>query len=146
MARSRRPFPALDWKFNEVAKYGYMLDFQMPHQILAVNTGELNKLPADLQELVLAKGKEWPPKYLQTIEDGAGGAGKRLAERGEQLIPPTAADVIARARRQSALGGLGEAGRDGLAGPARLDHRYMLEVTAAPSHGWRNDPSSGDGP
>ena len=85
--------PAYDWKFYEVAKYGYMLDFQMSHQIVAVNLGELNKLPADLQKIVRDKSKEWAPKYRKTIEDGEIAARKRLAEKGEQLITPTAADV-----------------------------------------------------
>ncbi len=90
--------PALDWKFHDVAKWGYMLNFQIPHQILVVNTEEFKKLPKDLQDLVIAKGKEWQPKYLQMIiEEGAGGAEKKLAEKGEVFITPTP-DDIARAK------------------------------------------------
>ena len=41
--------PALDWKFNEVTKMGYMMNLTLAHQIVAVNDQELAKLPADLQ-------------------------------------------------------------------------------------------------
>jgi TRAP-type C4-dicarboxylate transport system substrate-binding protein len=82
--------PALDWKFYDVAKTAYMLNFQIPHQILVVNTAEFNKLPKDLQELLIRKGKEWEPKYLQIIiTEGAGGAEKALAEKGEVFVHPT---------------------------------------------------------
>ena len=85
--------PAYDWKFYEVAKYGYMLDFQMSHQIVAINQAELAKLPADLQKIVRDKSQEWAPKYRKTIEDGETAARQRLTEKGETLITPTAADV-----------------------------------------------------
>ena len=85
--------PAYDWKFYEVAKYGYMLDFQMSHQIVAVNQSELNKLPQDLQKIVRDKSKEWAPKYRKTIEEGETAARSRLAEKGEILVKPSAADV-----------------------------------------------------
>lgn len=85
--------PAYDWKFYEVAKYGYMLDFQMSHQIVAVNQAELNKLPLDLQRIVRDKSREWAPKYRKTIEEGETAARRRLAEKGEVLVTPTAADV-----------------------------------------------------
>lgn len=85
--------PAYDWKFYEVAKYGYMLDFQMSHQIVAVNQAELAKLPADLQKIVRDKSAEWAPKYQKIIEEGEVAARRRLSEKGEQLITPTAADL-----------------------------------------------------
>lgn len=84
--------PAYDWKFYEVAKYGYMLDFQMSHQVLAVNLAELAKLPPDIQKIVRDKAQEWAPQYRKTIEDGEVTARRRLVEKGEQLITPTAAD------------------------------------------------------
>ena len=71
--------PAYDWKFYEVAKYGYMLDFQMSHQIVGVNLSELNKLPADLQKIVRDKSKEWAPKYRTSIVEGVIASLKRVA-------------------------------------------------------------------
>ena len=86
--------PALDWKFHDVAKYGYMLNFQIPHQILVMNTEEFKKLPKDLQDLLVAKGKEWEPKYLQIIiDEGVGGAEKKLTEKGQVFIQPTPEDM-----------------------------------------------------
>lgn len=85
--------PAYDWKFYDVAKYGYMLNFQMAHQVVAVNSAELRKLPADLQKIVRDKSQEWTPKYRKTIEEGEAAARKKLADRGEILISPTAGDI-----------------------------------------------------
>ncbi|MCK6449380.1 MAG: TRAP transporter substrate-binding protein DctP [Alphaproteobacteria bacterium] len=89
--------PAYDWKFYEVAKYGYMLDFHMSHQIVAVNQAELRKLPADMQAAIRAKSAEWAPKYRKAIEDAEAAARKRLVEKGEILVTPTPEDN-ARAR------------------------------------------------
>lgn len=84
--------PAYDWRFYEVAKYGYMLDFQLSHQIVAVNAAELAKLPEDIQKIVRAKSQEWAPKYRSMIEEGELAARKKLAEKGEILVTPSSAD------------------------------------------------------
>ncbi len=84
--------PAYDWRFYDVAKTGYMLNLQLSHQIVAVNQGELDKLPADVRKIVLDKSKEWTPKYRKIIEDGEVEAKKKLIEKGEKLVEPSAAD------------------------------------------------------
>ncbi|MCO5089807.1 TRAP transporter substrate-binding protein [Bosea sp. (in: a-proteobacteria)] len=89
--------PAYDWRFFDVAKTGYMLDFQMTHQILAVNAASLEKLPDDIRKIVLDKAEEWRAKYRSVIEAGEIEARKRLVEKGETLVQPTAED-IAKAR------------------------------------------------
>jgi TRAP-type transport system periplasmic protein len=89
--------PAYDWRFYDVAKTGYMLNFQMSHQIVAVNNAELGKLPEEIRTIVLAKSREWVPKYRQMIEEGEVAAKQKLVEKGEKLVEPAAQD-IAKAR------------------------------------------------
>lgn len=81
--------PALDWKFNEVTKMGYMINLTLAHQVFAVNEQELNKLPADLRQLLLDKAKEWAPKYRQELIEADKTARKTLAEKGVTLRDPT---------------------------------------------------------
>ena len=37
--------PALDWKINEVAAFGYLLNLTLSHQAVAVNEAALAELP-----------------------------------------------------------------------------------------------------
>jgi TRAP-type C4-dicarboxylate transport system substrate-binding protein len=85
--------PAHDWGFYDVAPYGYMVNFSIPHQIVIVNSAEFQKLPKDLQDLVMAKSKEWAQKYREIIENGDKEARRKLAEKGQHLIEPTKEDV-----------------------------------------------------
>ena len=80
--------PALDWKFNEVTKMGYMINLTLAHQVFAVNEQELNKLPADLRKLLLDKAVEWAPKYRQALIEADRNARKTLAEKGVTLRDP----------------------------------------------------------
>jgi TRAP-type C4-dicarboxylate transport system substrate-binding protein len=85
--------PAYDWHFYEVAKTGYMLDFQMAPVIMGVNLAEFQKLPKDLQDILLAKSEEWTDKYRKAIEEGEATARQRLVEKGETLVAPTKEDL-----------------------------------------------------
>lgn len=85
--------PALDWKFNEVTKMGYMMSLTLAHQIVAVNDQELGKLPADLKKLLLDKTKEWAPKYRQALIEADKTARKTLTDKGMVLQEPSAADM-----------------------------------------------------
>lgn len=85
--------PALDWKFNEVAKMGYMMNLTLAHQVFAVNEAELNKLPADLRQLLLDKAKEWAPKYRQALVEADKTARQTLTQKGMTLLDPPAADM-----------------------------------------------------
>jgi TRAP-type C4-dicarboxylate transport system substrate-binding protein len=85
--------PAYDWRFFEVAKTGFMLDFQLAPVYVGVNVGEFNKLPKDLQDIFLAKTKEWQGRYRKALEEGEADARRLLVEKGETLVTPTKADV-----------------------------------------------------
>ncbi len=85
--------PALDWKFNEVTKMGYMINLTLAHQVFAVNEQELNKLPADLRQLLLDKAKAWAPKYRAELIAADGAARKTLTEKGMTLREPSPADM-----------------------------------------------------
>ncbi|MEO8011171.1 MAG: TRAP transporter substrate-binding protein DctP [Dokdonella sp.] len=85
--------PALDWKFNEVTKMGYMMNLTLAHQVIAVDEQAIAKLPADLRQLLLDKAREWTPKYRQSLIDADKEARKTLTEKGVTLLEPTAQDM-----------------------------------------------------
>ena len=85
--------PALDWKFNEVTKMGYMINLTLAHQIVAVNEAELAKLPADLRQLLLDKTREWAPKYRQALIEADVAARKTLTDKGVVLREPSADEM-----------------------------------------------------
>jgi len=85
--------PALDWKFNEVTKMGYMMNVTLAHQIVAVNDQELAKLPADLKQLLLEKTREWAPKYRKEMIEADKIARKTLSAKGVVLLDPTAKEM-----------------------------------------------------
>jgi TRAP-type C4-dicarboxylate transport system substrate-binding protein len=77
--------PALDWKFNEVTKFGYMINLTLAHQVLAVNKAALDALPADVRDILIAKTKEWAPRYRAEMIEADQAARKTLTERGMTL-------------------------------------------------------------
>ena len=62
--------PALDWKINEVAEFGYMINLTLSHQAVAVNEAALAKLPDDVRKIFLDKAEEWAPKYRSRDDQG----------------------------------------------------------------------------
>lgn len=85
--------PALDWKFNEVTKMGYMMNLTLAHQVVAINDAALSKLPADLRKLVLDKSTEWAPKYRTSLIEADKSARKTLADKGVVLLEPSAQEM-----------------------------------------------------
>jgi TRAP-type C4-dicarboxylate transport system substrate-binding protein len=81
--------PALDWKFHEVTKFGYMINLTLAHQVVAVNQAALDKLPADIRTAFLAKAKEWAPKYRSEMIAADKAARIALAEKGMTLRDAT---------------------------------------------------------
>lgn len=90
--------PALDWKINEVAQFGYLLNLTLSHQAVAVNEAALAKLPDDVRKAFLDRAKEWAPKYRKEMIEADALARKTLAERGMTLREATA-EEIARLRQ-----------------------------------------------
>lgn len=85
--------PALDWKFNEVTKFAYMMDLTLAHQALVVNQAALQALPEDLRKTLLAKTVEWAPKYRAEMIAADRDARKTLAEKGMTLRDATPEEV-----------------------------------------------------
>lgn len=81
--------PALDWKFNEVTKFGYMMNLTLAHQVMAVNQAALDKLPADVRTIFMAKAKEWVPRYRAELIKADVDARKALTEKGMTLRDAT---------------------------------------------------------
>lgn len=85
--------PAYDWKFYEVAKSGYMLNFTMTDQLIAVNDSAYNALPADTRAKLAATAKAWQGKFRDGIEAAAKEAAAKLEANGMTLVTPTDADI-----------------------------------------------------
>jgi TRAP-type C4-dicarboxylate transport system substrate-binding protein len=81
--------PALDWKINEVAAFGYMLNMTLSHQAITVNQASLAKLPEDVRKTFLEKAREWAPKYRAELLEADATARKTLVERGMKLRDAT---------------------------------------------------------
>jgi TRAP-type C4-dicarboxylate transport system substrate-binding protein len=77
--------PALDWKINEVAAFGYLLNLTLSHQAVTVNEAALAKLPEDVRKIFLDKAKDWAPKYRSEMIEADAAARKTLVERGMKL-------------------------------------------------------------
>ncbi len=85
--------PALDWKFNEVTKMGYMLNLTLAHQAMVVNQKALSELPEDLKKLLVDKAAEWAPKYRAAMIEADRDARKQLQEKGMTLMDVSPADL-----------------------------------------------------
>lgn len=83
---------ANDWKAFEIVKTGYMVNMTMGHQVMLVNNAELAKLAPDVRAVLLAKMKEYAPKYRKMSEDGDQDARRNLAANKVNLVDPTADD------------------------------------------------------
>lgn len=81
--------PALDWKFNEVTDFGFMMDLTLAHQAIAVNQAALDALPEDLRTILVAKAEEWAPKYRAEMIEADKQARKTLTEKGMTLRDTT---------------------------------------------------------
>lgn len=83
---------ASDWHAYEIVRTGYMVNMTMGHQVMMVNTSELQKLPADVRATFLAKVREWEPKYRAMSEEGDAAARRDLEAHKVDLVAPSAAD------------------------------------------------------
>ena len=83
---------ANDWRAYELVRTGYMVNMTMGHQMMMINTAELQKLPPDVRTTLLDKAREWAPKYRQMSEEGDTSARKNLVANKVSLIEPTADD------------------------------------------------------
>jgi TRAP-type transport system periplasmic protein len=91
---------ANDWKAYEIVKTGFMVNMSMGHQVMMVNSAELAKLPPDVRTTLLAKFREWTPKYRQMSEQGDIDARKNLVANKVTLVDPSVDD---RRRAQSLM-------------------------------------------
>jgi TRAP-type C4-dicarboxylate transport system substrate-binding protein len=83
---------ANDWRAYEIVRSGYMVNMTMGHQVMMVNSTELQKLPADVRDIFLAKAREWEPKYRQMSEEGDKTARTNLQANKVNLVTPTPED------------------------------------------------------
>ena len=83
---------ANDWKAFEIVRTGYMVNLTMGHQVMLVNGAELAKLAPDVRETLLAKMKEYTPRYRKVSEEGDQDARRNLVANKVTLVEPTADD------------------------------------------------------
>ena len=81
--------PALDWKINEVAAFGYLLNLTLSHQTVAVNEAALAKLPEDVRKAFLDTSRAWASKYRSEMIAADLAARKTLTEKGMKLREAT---------------------------------------------------------
>jgi TRAP-type C4-dicarboxylate transport system substrate-binding protein len=86
-------FSASDWHAYDIVKTGYMVNMTMGHQVMMVNSSELQKLPADVRTILFDKAREWAPRYAKMSEDGDQAARKNLIANKVTLVDPTPADL-----------------------------------------------------
>ena len=84
---------ANDWKAYDIVKYGFMLNFTMAHQFTLVNAAAFNKLPADLQKLVMEQVAAWTPRYYSESEATDQAARNNMKKHGTILVDPTPEDM-----------------------------------------------------
>jgi len=84
--------PAYDWKFYEVVDYGYMLNFTMTDQIIAVNEKAFGALSPETQTVLTETANAWQDKFRAAIDAAAGEAETKLTAEGMTLLTPADAD------------------------------------------------------
>lgn len=85
--------PAYDWKFYEVVDAGYMLNFTMTDQLIAVNDGAFDALSPETQQALTQTAETWQDKFKEAIDVASSEAAEKLGAEGMTLITPSAADV-----------------------------------------------------
>lgn len=81
--------PAYDWKFYDVVDFGYMLSFNLAHQVAAVNEAAYQALPADLKKILDDTAKSFPAEYRKAMIEGDRTAREKLKEKGMTLRDAT---------------------------------------------------------
>ncbi|MDF0602088.1 TRAP transporter substrate-binding protein DctP [Psychromarinibacter sp. C21-152] len=84
--------PAYDWKFYEVVDAGYMLNFTMTDQLIAVNDSAFDALSPETQAALEETAAAWQDKFKEAIDVAAGEAAEKLKAEGMTLITPSDAD------------------------------------------------------
>jgi len=112
--------PALDWKINEVAAFGYLLNLTLSHQAVAVNEGALAKLPEDVRKAFLDTARAWAPKYRSEMIAADIAARKTLTEKG-MVLREASADETAKLRTLTRPIWDEWTAKQGAAGKAMLD-------------------------
>ena len=83
---------ANDWKAFEIVKTGYMINMTMGHQVMMVNAAEMAKLSPDIRAILVAKMKEYTPRYRQMSEAGDNEARRNLLANKVNLVEPSSED------------------------------------------------------
>ncbi|MEZ5932639.1 MAG: TRAP transporter substrate-binding protein DctP [Alphaproteobacteria bacterium] len=84
--------PAYDWKLYEVADYGYMLNFTMTDQLIAVNEAAFEGLAPEIQTALTETAEAWQGKFREAIDAAAKEAEEKLTAAGMTLLTPTSED------------------------------------------------------
>ena len=83
---------ANDWKAYEIVRTGYMVNLTMGHQVMLVNAAEMDKLAPDVRSVLVAKMKEYTPRYRKVSEEGDQEARRNLAANKVTLVEPSVDD------------------------------------------------------
>lgn len=84
--------PAYDWKFYEVVDAGYMLNFTMTDQLIAVNEQAFQALSSESRAALGETAVAWQDKFKEAIDVAASEAAEKLQAEGMTLIVPSDSD------------------------------------------------------
>jgi len=84
---------ANDWRAYDVVKYGYLLNISMGHMAMLINNAQLQKLPADVRQVLVEKAGEWRPRYMQMTEGGGKSAIQNMIANGVTMTEPSGDDL-----------------------------------------------------
>ncbi len=87
--------PAYDWRLYEVAEAGYMMNFTVTDQLIAVNDAAFEALSPEARDALEQTAAEWEGKFKDAIGEAANEAAANLEAEGMTLITPTDADFAA---------------------------------------------------
>lgn len=86
---------ANDWRAFEIVRTGYMAGITMGHQVTMVNRAALQRLPEDVRQILLAKFREYAPRYAQMSRQGDDEARANLRANRVTLFDPPPPDIAA---------------------------------------------------
>jgi TRAP-type C4-dicarboxylate transport system substrate-binding protein len=86
---------ANDWRAFEIVRTGYMAGITMGHQVTMVNRAALQRLPEDVRQILLAKFREYAPRYAQMSRQGDEEARANLRANRVTLFEPPSSDIAA---------------------------------------------------
>ena len=119
---------ASDWRAYDIVRTGFMANITMGHQVMMVNGEAVRRLPADVQQALRAKFRDFAPRFAAMSRQGDEEARANLRANRVTLVEPQPADIAAAREALRPLWN-GWAERNGATGRRLLDAAVAACVT-----------------